>query len=277
MIFQANKGPQNVTALRDPSSKQIKTDPTSMLDILTRGFKGLMTSSFGAKTGKFLPQESPREYPWQPRAGQAKPLDGFTLETQASNLLVKPELLGQISNREIFDRCLKHAANHRAPGPDTVPNEVLKHAPAHLKEVINSLFIIICITQKTPPSWLQSTTVLLYKKGDPLEWKNYRPIALANCLYKLWTSVLTEVLSTYAESNGVLCSTQEGFRTQRNTARQLQNMTNVLEDARLTGSNLYTVYVDFSSAFDMADHDRLLQVMYDLGFPCHILDVVKHI
>ena len=57
---------------------------------------------------------------------KAKPLDGFTLETQASNLLVKPELLGQISNREIFDRCLKHAANHRAPGPDTVPNEVLK-------------------------------------------------------------------------------------------------------------------------------------------------------
>ena len=35
MIFQANKGPQNVTALRDPSSKQTKTDPTSMLDILT--------------------------------------------------------------------------------------------------------------------------------------------------------------------------------------------------------------------------------------------------
>jgi hypothetical protein len=41
------------------------------------------------------------------------------------------------------------------------------------------------ITAITSPSWLKSHTILLYKKGDPTSLDNYRPIALANALYKL--------------------------------------------------------------------------------------------
>ena len=50
--------------------------------------------------------------------------------------------------------------------------------------------------RKTPTSWKQSNTILLYKKDDSLDIGNYRPIALSNAIYKLWTSTITEVLST---------------------------------------------------------------------------------
>ncbi len=43
----------------------------------------------------------------------------------------------------------------------------------------------MAITGITPPKWLQSHTILLYKKGDPTRLDNYRPITLANALYKL--------------------------------------------------------------------------------------------
>ena len=44
-------------------------------------------------------------------------------------------------------------------------------------------------------------------------------------------------------------------------------MQNVLSDAKLFGEDIYLMYVDFSSAFNTIDHDKLLIIMYDLGFP----------
>ena len=35
--------------------------------------------------------------------------------------------------------------------------------------------------------------------------------------------------------------------------------------------------VDFSEAFDTIDHDKMLQVMYDLGFPTDAVEVVKNV
>jgi hypothetical protein len=66
--------------------------------------------------------------------------------------------------------------------------------------------------------------VLLYKKGDPAEIKNHRPIGLKRAVYKLWTSTVTRVLTDYVETNGVLSDAQEGFRRDRSTVRQLHRL-----------------------------------------------------
>ena len=75
--------------------------------------------------------------------------------------------------------------NHKAAGPDGVPGLVLKHMPKQFHEALHLLFQALAITGITPPSWLQSITILLYKKGDPTTLDNYRPITLANAIYKL--------------------------------------------------------------------------------------------
>ena len=49
----------------------------------------------------------------------------------------------------------------------------------------------------------------------------------------------------------------------------------VLTDAKLNGQNIYYLFVDFSSAFNTIDHDRLLVVMHDLGFPQDCIEVIK--
>jgi hypothetical protein len=48
-----------------------------------------------------------------------------------------------------------------------------------------------------------------------------------------------------------------------------------LEDARATNQNIYMLAVDFSSAFNMLDQDKLLQIMFDLGFPTDAVDAVR--
>ena len=45
-------------------------------------------------------------------------------------------------------------------------------------------------------------------------------------VYKLWTSMITEVLPRFAEQNCLLSSSQEGFRQVCNCSCQLANVLN---------------------------------------------------
>jgi hypothetical protein len=85
----------------------------------------------------------------------------------------------------IFQDVLHRTPNHKVAGPNGVPGLVLKHMPPAFHEAIHLLFQAMAITGITPPSWLRSHTILLYKKGDPSRLDNYRPIILANALYTL--------------------------------------------------------------------------------------------
>ena len=51
-----------------------------------------------------------------------------------------------------------------------------------------------------------SETMLLYKKGDPLDIKNYRPIALADTLTKRYTGLLANCIGSFAEKYEILSS-----------------------------------------------------------------------
>jgi hypothetical protein len=108
--------------------------------------------------------------------------------------------------------------------------------------------------------------VLLYKdKGSPLDLPNYRPIGLHCTLYKLWTRFITTILYDFSESNNILTSSQAGFRKYTNTMQNVQLLISALEDSHLFNNNLFLLQVDFSSAFNMVDHDKLLQIMFDLA------------
>ncbi|KXZ43206.1 hypothetical protein GPECTOR_98g790 [Gonium pectorale] len=131
------------------------------------------------------------------------------------------------------------------------------------------------IKAEIPDQWTASDTVLLPKKGDPLLIKNKRPIALANTLYKLYTSLIT--LNTVLFSEMAHIFTEEGYLRQRNTERQIHNVLHAIEDAALTGRDLLMLYVDFTSAFNTIDQDKLLMVLYDLGYPTDLIEVIANL
>ena len=55
---------------------------------------------------------------------------------------------------------------------------------------IHMLFIIMWATGTTPDAWKNSFTTLLWKgKMAETHIKGYRPIALLNTIYKLWTKM----------------------------------------------------------------------------------------
>ena len=110
-----------------------------------------------------------------------------------------------------------------------------------------------------------------------MEASSYCPIGLADNLYKLWTRLITNTLYEYAEANSILSTTQAGFRKQKDPIHQLENVIMALEDAKLFHKDIYALIVDFTSTFNTTDHDRMLWIMYDLGFPTDAIDAVKNL
>jgi hypothetical protein len=108
-------------------------------------------------------------------------------------------LIGQITPA-IMQTALRRTPNHKAAGPDRVPDLVLKHMPPAIHEALELLFQALAMTGITPPSWLKSHIILIYTKGYPARLDNYRPITLAHALYKLWTTCLVTLAMDYIES-----------------------------------------------------------------------------
>jgi hypothetical protein len=131
----------------------------------------------------------------------------------------------------------------------------------------------------TPKAWKISNTTLINKnkKGDETKASSYRPIGLANTLYKLWTRLITNTLYEYAEANSILSTTQAGIRKQKDPIHQLKNVIMALEDAKLFHKDIYAHIVNFTSAFNTTDHNCMLWIMYDLGFQTDAIDAVKNL
>jgi hypothetical protein len=180
-------------------------------------------------------------------------------------------------DRNTYDLCLKNIDNNKAPGPDNIPNSILKNMPTPYHDLLYLLFHQCYKQQQILASWKTSLTILLYKKSDPTIITNHRPIALANTIYKLFTSTITIQLANYGEKYQILQNSQEGFRQERCTSRQLQTLIAALEDSRLTQQDIYLLYIDFKNAFGSIDHARLLAIMADLGYPQDAINLIGNI
>ncbi len=116
-------------------------------------------------------------------------------------------MLQHMQDPDLFKRRISQLKNGKSPGPDSIPNGLLKHLPEGLHQAMHKMWM----SGSTPKAWKESRTVLLYKKGSEYELNNWRPIALANTIYKLWTGMIAECIGKYADHYDILSSSQEGF------------------------------------------------------------------
>jgi ribonuclease HI len=251
-------------------------------DYFTNKAKALDQPEPTTANNTYLPAD--RELDWQypfEETTTNKPDDPFQLMTNATLSIddgdTEPLWLHDcMADHTTFQECINHLSNGKAPGPDGVPNEILKALPPQAKKALHNFIQIMWATHLTPSTWKHSNTVLLYKnKGNPLELKYYRRIGLENTLYKLWTKMVTQAITHFAETNQILSPSQGGFRSKRSCHRQLETMLTLIEDANLSKRDLFIVMADFSEAFDTPNHCLLLRTMYDLGFPTDAIEVVK--
>ena len=186
-------------------------------------------------------------------------------------------LRDHLTDKATLLTCIASLAGGKAPGPDGIVNETYKYSPPILTDCIHSLFSSMFTVGTLPPEISRTTTVLLYKKGDPTNLNNYRPVGLVNTLMKLWTKLVAGAIRDYTEEHQILSSSQAGFRPGHHTHIQTQLLATALEDARLFKRDIYMSQVDFTNAFNRINHQKLYRILTDLGFPDDVRRLVHGI
>jgi hypothetical protein len=75
-----------------------------------------------------------------------------------------------------------------------------------------------------------------------------------NNLLTLWTALIKDAGSKYAETHGILRDQQDGFRPRRSLHDALSSIIMTMEDAKLHDKDIYVMYADVQGAFNAADH-----------------------
>jgi hypothetical protein len=149
--------------------------------------------------------------------------------------------------------------------------------PPAFHEALQLHFQAPDITGNTTSSWLQSHTILPYKKGDPTRLDNYRPITFANALYKLRTTCVVTLATDYNESRKIRSPEQESFRADRSCDRAATNLSLCVEDAHFHKKDIVLCYLDFKGSFPSTDHRQLVRVVEFLGLPVDSTRLVSNL
>ena len=176
-----------------------------------------------------------------------------------------PCLTECLTLREL-EEALKKMKQKKAPGPDGITNEMLKHLGPGAKRTLLRIYNLSWSTGTVPTIWKEAVIRPIPKKGkDKRDPSSYRPTSLLSCVGKLLERITNKRLIWHLESNSVLASTQTGYRQFRSTEDQLALLTQDIEDAFQEKKKVLAVFFDLSKAFDKVWKEGLLLKLLRAG------------
>lgn len=176
------------------------------------------------------------------------------------------------------DEVLKHILKlkpEKSPGPDGLKNEMLKIGAKQLTKPLTRIFNKIIEIGKIPEQWYKSDIILLYKKGDPLDIANYRPISLLSVVYKLFTSILQDKIAPHIENTQPV--EQAGFRTGFSTMDHIHTLGQIIEKHKEFNKGIYICFIDYSKAFDSINHNFIWKALHECNVNPKIMTILKNI
>ena len=176
--------------------------------------------------------------------------------------------LDNITITEIANELKAHATN-TSPGENNVTYDMLKAATSatfHTTVILNQLFNAVIELNHIPSSWKGSNTILLQKMQGNFEIENWRPIALLNVEYKLFTGILNKRIKSELLKNNLLPDEQNGFTNNRDTAHCIFPLLQTIQDRLANNTELHVAYIDICKAFDSTNHKAILTILEHMGF-----------
>ena len=178
------------------------------------------------------------------------------------------ELVADV-DAQTLTKLVKFLKRGKAPGPDTIHNEVLRLGTTtslfhHLARLFTSSIQLGYI----PTAWKLATLRMLLKPDKPITLTtSYRPISLISSIMKLFERVIEQQLRSHLEHIGFINKHQSGFRRAKSTDDHLFRLSQSVMESFNRGEHVVAAFLDVEKAFDNVWHNGLRYKIYQLDLP----------
>ena len=180
----------------------------------------------------------------------------------------------QAFTKEDLEIAIKQMKRGKAKDNQGVIAEMLKDGNDTLYSAFLELFNEVLVNENLPPSaWRDTKLVVIFKKGDPMQASNYRPIAILPILYKLFSRMLCSRLMSALMSQQ--STDQAAYRKGFSTEDHLLTLTLLLEKSGEWNVDTWLGLVDFEKAFDTVEHDALWTVLKEQTIEPAYIELLK--
>lgn len=162
-------------------------------------------------------------------------------------------------DKENVKKMLLNLDHTKSTGLDDIGARFLKMSASYIYPIIHHV-LNLSISQNTFPNvWKLAKVNPLFKAGSRFDVNNYRPISILPILSKLLERHTHDSFMSYLNHYNLLTNTQSGFRKGHSCETALVNIVDKWLKALNDGYVVGAVMVDFKKAFDLVDHNILLQ------------------
>ena len=171
---------------------------------------------------------------------------------------------GNITLEEIWE-VLKKSKDSSSPGLSGIGYSFFKDFWPHFGNLLVNTFNEAFILGKLP-DFMSKGIISLLPKGDKDRTflKNWRPITLLECAYKLMSGCLASRLNKVI--NCLVDPVQKGFVPDRNISENTRTFYDILDYAKRHGKGGTAIVLDYEKAFDTLSHTYFEEVLTFFGF-----------
>ena len=174
-----------------------------------------------------------------------------------------------------IQEAMEKMKNGKASGEDEIIIEYIKSGGKILIDKLTILYTLCLKRKMIPKAWNNATIIMIFKKGDKLDPKNYRPISLLSVLYKLFTKIITNRLTRQLDDQQP--KEQAGFRSGYGTIDHIHTVNQLIEKSEEFQKPLCMAFIDYKKAFDSLKTNMMIKALKKQEINDIYLELIENI
>ena len=199
-------------------------------------------------------------------------------KTRPSVLIIKDKIfqgntfsVTEVSQSEV-EKEIKNLIVKKAETHKNIPLKVLKTSAMVTAVTLQQLYNQALTTGEFPSNLKNANVTPVFKKNNPLNKENYRPVSVLPIISKVFGKLMQNQMNLSIKSflSHYLCGYRKDFNTQHALISLIERWRKSLDNKGYGGA----VLMDLSKAFDTLNHDLLIAKLHAYGFDIKTLKLL---